>query len=201
MKGYEIKITVKNISPPIWRKIVLPANITFETLHHIFQTALGWENRHLHEFSFKGLGLCITSDAQAVKEYESSQNEKKNKMQNTNQPDISEKSRIVLASAATPIEPCLEKEPKFTYTYDFGDAWQHTVELIQVLENIPHPFAQVTAFRGKQLPEDCGGPDGYTLLYKWLETASPEQRQQMQAWQPIPYDLNEVNEQLRSLTK
>ena len=33
MKGYQLKITLKGTSPPVWRRIWIPADMTFRNLH------------------------------------------------------------------------------------------------------------------------------------------------------------------------
>ena len=45
-----IKVTLKEIRPPIWRRIELPLELTFGDLSNILQAAFGWTNSHLHEF-------------------------------------------------------------------------------------------------------------------------------------------------------
>jgi len=47
---YQLKITLKDISPPIWRRFLVKNNITFHRLHTIIQDIMGWENYHLYEF-------------------------------------------------------------------------------------------------------------------------------------------------------
>lgn len=45
-----LKITLSDIKPPIWRRIVVPASYTFQQLHHVIQVAMGWDNYHLWQF-------------------------------------------------------------------------------------------------------------------------------------------------------
>jgi hypothetical protein len=47
---YVLKVTLQYTKPPIWRRIVVPDNFTFNLLHKTIQVAMGWENAHLHEF-------------------------------------------------------------------------------------------------------------------------------------------------------
>lgn len=41
MKGYQLKITVKGSSPPIWRRVVVPSGITFADLDQIIEYLFG----------------------------------------------------------------------------------------------------------------------------------------------------------------
>src|ERR1017187_7668435 len=47
---YQLKITLLDIIRPIWRRIQVPSTIPLSRLHDVFQTVMGWTNRHLHQF-------------------------------------------------------------------------------------------------------------------------------------------------------
>jgi hypothetical protein len=47
---YQFKITLKNISPPIWRRIQVPESYSFWDLHVAIQDVMVWLDYHLHEF-------------------------------------------------------------------------------------------------------------------------------------------------------
>lgn len=49
-KVYQFKITLKDIKPPIWRRIQVPKTYTFYDLHVAIQDSMGWFDGHLHEF-------------------------------------------------------------------------------------------------------------------------------------------------------
>lgn len=46
MKGYQLKITLKGTSPPVWRRIWIPADMTFRNLHEAIQYLFGWMDYH-----------------------------------------------------------------------------------------------------------------------------------------------------------
>ncbi len=47
---YQLKITLQDTSPPIWRRIQIGANTRLDIFHLILQKAMGWDNSHLHQF-------------------------------------------------------------------------------------------------------------------------------------------------------
>jgi hypothetical protein len=47
----EIKVTLADIHPPIWRRLQVPADRKLARLHLVIQTAMGWENYHPHLFT------------------------------------------------------------------------------------------------------------------------------------------------------
>src|SRR5437588_11834024 len=48
---YQLKATLLGTSPPIWRRLLVPADVTLAQLHDVLQAAMGWEDDHMHEFS------------------------------------------------------------------------------------------------------------------------------------------------------
>ncbi len=47
---YAIKVTLLGTSPPVWRRILVPREITLRNLHRTLQSVMGWTNSHLHQF-------------------------------------------------------------------------------------------------------------------------------------------------------
>ena len=55
----QLKITLEGIFPKVWRRFLVKNNITFQKLHEIIQTVMGWGNYHLYGFyvSKENIGL------------------------------------------------------------------------------------------------------------------------------------------------
>ena len=53
MKGppgiYELRITLQEIRPPIWRLIQVPSTSRLCCLHDVLQAVMGWTDSHLHQ--------------------------------------------------------------------------------------------------------------------------------------------------------
>lgn len=47
---YQLKVILRGISPQIWRRVLVPADLTLYGLHRVIQIAFGWEDYHLHAF-------------------------------------------------------------------------------------------------------------------------------------------------------
>jgi hypothetical protein len=50
---YLFKITLRDVRPPVWRRIQVPGNYTFWDLHVAIQDAVRWMDSHLHAFHVK----------------------------------------------------------------------------------------------------------------------------------------------------
>src|SRR5439155_11987993 len=51
---YTLYIRLAEIEPAIWRRIVVPGQLTLHQLHHILQVTMGWTHSHLHQFIVPG---------------------------------------------------------------------------------------------------------------------------------------------------
>ncbi len=47
---YQMKVTLEDSKPPIWRRIQVTNATTLYRLHKILQVVMGWSDYHLHEF-------------------------------------------------------------------------------------------------------------------------------------------------------
>jgi hypothetical protein len=52
---WQLRIELLGIAPTVWRRVIVPESIELPKLHRVFQTALGWTERHLHEFVIGGV--------------------------------------------------------------------------------------------------------------------------------------------------
>ncbi|MGR8942249.1 MAG: plasmid pRiA4b ORF-3 family protein, partial [Gammaproteobacteria bacterium] len=47
---YQLKITLKDSKPPIWRRLLIADTVTLAKLHTAIQIVMGWSDDHLHQF-------------------------------------------------------------------------------------------------------------------------------------------------------
>jgi DNA invertase Pin-like site-specific DNA recombinase len=172
---YQLKITLKNIRPPIWRRIQVLSSTTLQQLHLIVQEVMGWDNYHMHSFSIAGIDY-----GQPEPEF----NVRSEKTVKLSQVVKGEKS-------------------KFFYTYDFGDSWEHEILVEKELPSTPDTNYPV-CITGKRAcpPEDCGGSWGYAELLEIISDPShPEYEERMEwlgeSFNPDTFDINEVNQRLQ----
>jgi hypothetical protein len=92
--------------------------------------------------------------------------------------------------------PLTELGSRFVYLYDFGDGWEHDVEVLG--EGAAEPG--VVAGEGTCPPEDCGGSSGYADLRAALEDQSHPEHQEYLDWcGPLqPFDLAWADRAVRS---
>lgn len=138
----QLRITLSEIEPPIWRRVLVPASMTLHELHRAIQVIFDWYDYHLYEFEVRG------ERYEAPDEEATGADSTKARL-----------SRFQLAPGET-----------LLYRYDLGDDWEHLVE-IEAQEDRPSldwiPWLMDGERRGPK--EDSGGPRGYVKLVRLLE--------------------------------
>jgi Plasmid pRiA4b ORF-3-like protein len=51
---YQLKVTLREVRPPVWRRFQVRSDMTLEQLHWALQLIIGWTNSHLHQFRVVG---------------------------------------------------------------------------------------------------------------------------------------------------
>lgn len=174
---YQLKVTLRDVSPPIWRRLQVTGDVTLYKLHRILQTVMGWTDSHLHEF-------MISETAYADPEIDL-------------EADVEDEKIAKLGQVIS------EENQTFHYMYDLGDCWEHEILVEKILpaeRDVRYPVC----LTGKRAcpPEDCGGAPGYEELLEILKDPSHPEHDHMFAWlpgdlDPEKFDVDEVNKRLR----
>jgi len=117
---YQLKVLLLGTKPPIWRRLLVPAEMTLQHLHSVLQAAMGWEDEHLHEFRIgtRRFGKADPSGGFGGSHIASERN--------------------------VPLFAVLGRTgAKAVYTYDFGDSWEHGILVEKVLTHDPQPALPV----------------------------------------------------------
>jgi len=101
---YQLKVTLWDIDPPIWRRIQVWEDTTLGHLHEILQIVMGWEDCHLHEFMIGRRLYSIPHEDDELNEHKVI-DERRERLLN------------LLPRVGT----------VFQYLYDFGDSWHHDI--------------------------------------------------------------------------
>jgi len=168
-----LKVALRGTKPPIWRRLLAPADMTLGDLHEAIQAAMGWEGGHLHAFDIGG----------------------RHYGDRANVDDVADEGRLTLGEVRR------SGVARFGYTYDFGDDWEHTVTIEKTLpaaQGTVYP----TCVAGKRAcpPEDCGGPWGYQELLDIIaDPAHPERAERLE-WLGEEFDPEEFSVEVANAT-
>ncbi len=65
-KVHQLRITLPEVAPPIWRQVLVPSEWTLGDLNYVLQVAMGWTNSHLHRFTFGDISATSSTASPAA---------------------------------------------------------------------------------------------------------------------------------------
>lgn len=175
---FQLKITLMNIKPPIWRRLEVKSDTTLYKVHDIIQIAMGWEDAHLHQFEKDGTLYGVPDPDFDM--------------------DLKSERRVRLNQLL------VAEKDKLRYEYDFGDGWLHELRLEKILA--PEPgvrYPRCTKGKGACPPEDVGGVWGYAEFLEAINNPKHPEHENFLEWigeesfDPEAFDLEAVNANLR----
>jgi len=177
----QLRVDLRGTKPPIWRRLQVPGDIALRELHTLLQVAFDWDSTHMYAFdtAYGRFGIA--------------------------NPELVLRSDTKVTLEQVTAGP----ETKLTYTYDFGDDWEH---VIAVEGTVPREDASIyprcVGGRRKAPPEDCGGIWGYLELLEILDNPAHQEHQDRLEWlgidrpdqhDPAHFDTDEVNDAFTAL--
>lgn len=182
---YQIKVTLLGTDPPIWRRLLVPGDLTLEQLHVILQLAMGWLGGHLHEFRIG--------------------------RQRFGKPDPMERDfggPLTISERTARLYDVLGRAGvKAVYTYDFGDTWEHKIVIEKRLApESGRAYPVCLAGERHCPPEDCGGIPGFYNLLEAIRDPEHEEHEELLDWvgggfDPEAFSVDEVNLRLTRLQR
>lgn len=140
----QLKVTLSDTRPPVWRRIVLAASCTFWELHLAVQDAMGWSQIHRHEFDLRDeagapLAVGLPSDKSG--------------------------GGVCRAGWEVAVAPFLHTPgDSLSYVYDFGADWRHVIALEAIVPAAGQTLPRCSGGERACPPEGCGGPLEYQAI-------------------------------------
>jgi hypothetical protein len=182
---YQIKVVLLGTKPAIWRRLLVPADLTLERLHSVLQAAMGWEDSHMHEFQIDSRRFGKPDPMDTAFGGPTTVSERTARL------------HAVLGRVGA----------KAIYTYDFGDGWEHGILVEKILAPQPGQ-AYPVCIDGKRQgpPEDCGGIPGFYNLIDAVRDPEHPEHDELLEWvggdfDPETFSIEEVNRGLAYLQR
>jgi hypothetical protein len=180
---YQIKVTLEDSKPPIWRRLLVRSDVTLAELHDIIQAAFGWWDYHLHQFIVGETYFGVPDP-----DYE-------------DYLEMNDEQDVTLRQVAP------REGHKFRYEYDFGDSWLHQMLVEKILPPEPgQDYPVCIQGRRARPPEDVGGMWGYYHFLQAIQDPDHEEHDEYLEWvggafDPEAFNLVEVNQALAALRR
>lgn len=177
---YQIKLSLTGAQPPIWRRLLIEPDTTFQDFHRIIQVAMGWQASHLHMFQAED-GRLMGDPAEDF-----------------------DGMMGFMDEASVPVSSLLAGEGEaLKYEYDFGDSWEHEVKLEKILPGgQAGPLPRCIKAVRQCPPEDVGGLPGFYDFLEAMEDAAHPEHVAVREWmggewfEPEYVDLEQINQSL-----
>ncbi len=165
MRTTRLQVQLRDVHPPVRRTLDVPAASTLAEVHQLLQAAMGWTDSHLHCFE-TGVARYAPPGPDSA--------------------ELEETDEAGVGLSALPTA--------FTYVYDFGDSWEHDVQVV----GAGGDRAGCVDAEGACPPEDCGGAPGYEQLCAVLADPTDPEHDEMLAWatrspDPVRFDPARVD--------
>jgi hypothetical protein len=178
---YQLKITLRRSKPPIWRRVLVPADTPLDLLHIILQRVMGWTDSHMHDFLIGGdyYGDPTADNVLGFKN-----------------------------ECLFTLEGLVPKaRQKFLYEYDFGDDWEHEIVVEKITSPEPREtYPKCVAGEGACPPEDCGGIWSYYNMLQVIKDKQHPDFKGTREWLGYDFDADEfsvkaVNKQMADFAR
>jgi hypothetical protein len=162
-----LKVEIEEVEPAVVRRLEVPLDIRLDQLNVVLQVAIGWQNCHPFEFRHGDTVYGLVS------------------RETTENPLPAEKA--TLADLA-------KLGDTFDYDYVFGDDWQHTLTVEQIVPADPGAtYPRLTSAEGRCPPADIGGPEGYETYLRAIADPEHLHHEGMVEWDDPDFDPHVVD--------
>ena len=163
-KIIQFNIRIVHSSPSIWRSFQIMDDYRLDHFHQVLQIVMGWDNYHLHRFTIQGKHYEMNMP-HIMNLYEEGENEVKYFLHDFN----------------------LQQNEEIAYLYDFGDSWEHLIEVEDIIEGeLIVPICLAGKNAGPR--EDSGGIHHYQHLVKIIKNPSHPDYEEFKTWLPENFD-------------
>jgi hypothetical protein len=176
---FQLKISLKGLIPPIWRRVQVDSSLSLSNLHRVLQIVMGWGQYHHYQFIIAGIPYREPPPAL--------------------EPNLKNARQVKLAEVVG------REGDKFIYVYDLSDDWQHIIKLEKILPPQPGVDHPLCLAGGRACPpEECGGIWEYANLLEIIQNPThPDYLEMIEHFggnfDPEAFDLARINRALRPI--
>lgn len=163
-KALQIKVTLLMEHFTVWREVIVPLHFTYAGLHNSIQKLFCWDDYHMHDFTILDRATPVAKIVTELDDFDD------------------ERDIPVLLEQETTLENYLPKYKRALYLYDFGDSWEHLIEVQDILFDYDKHYAYCLAGEGDAPPEDIGGEGGYENFVKIMKDPNHAEYVEMRDW-------------------
>ncbi|NJP41038.1 plasmid pRiA4b ORF-3 family protein [Oscillospiraceae bacterium HV4-5-C5C] len=151
-----------------WRRVLVPAVLSFRYLHNVIQTVFDWHDQHLHRFVLDTPGLPETHILMPEDPEEILASDDKRAVKRLDDRYVALKDIVPLYGS-------------FSYTYDFSDKWTHEITYEKTV-TLPQLQVCLLDEKGERPPEDVGGFAAFGVYLQIMANPEHADHQAVKEW-------------------
>lgn len=163
-RAFELKVTLDLDIYKAVRRIIVPADIKLKNLHKILQSIYNWRNCHLYDFRIP------------------SRNDDDNMIRIVPFEEDLEYDPNATLMKERILSDIFPEHNSMTYTYDFGDNWEHEIQLEGVIDEHNEESPYLLEASGQAPPEDVGGVGGFVYFHGIMKNQNHPEHHEMKEW-------------------
>ena len=175
---FTLHISMDEIKPLIWRRLLTDSSTTLFELHNYIQLMFpNWRNYHLYLFIKGGVDF--------------------------GDPRLWEEEDVIDVKTIRICNLLKEEGQTISYQYDPGDYWQMTIKLESILWDQERNYRKPVCLDGENSapPEDVGGVGGFKEFKEVIADPLHPQYKEYKTWagrsyDPLKFDLKKANQRL-----
>lgn len=142
-RAFELLVTLDLEIYKATRRLIVPVDLELDKLHKVLQRAFNWKDYHLYDFAVFD-GKTPEPVTRLVPDQECLLYD-----------------NLAVLTTGHMLSEYFPKYSNILYTYDMGDNWEHTIELVRVIEAHNEESPYLLEVIGQTPPEDVGGVGGF----------------------------------------
>lgn len=205
-EAIQMKVTLELGELKVWRRLVVPLQITFRQFHRVLQTAFDWQNNHLYEFYvYANETGAMTKEAWNINHPAFNSEGKKPILNIVSDEEAfnDDGDMPMKLDTEVTLSMILPEYTSVKYHYDFGDSWRHQIEVESLLDTYDKNYPVCLDGEGDTPPEDVGGEPGYIMFLNIRSDENDPDHDHMMAWAKSQgyksFDMQSVNFNLKNL--
>jgi hypothetical protein len=137
-RALDVDVVLAAVTPRVWRRLTVPADLTLLDLHHAIQIVMGWRDVHLHVFEIRDREYGPRPEEEGEREQWAGDD-----------------------ASITVTRAFRLAEGPFDYVYDLGDDWRVRIERIGEGTGDHADSVVCVDGEGAGPPDDGGGPTAF----------------------------------------
>ncbi len=163
-RAFELLVTLDVGVYKVARRLIVPADLGFASLHKVLQSVFGWKSYHLYDFTI--FGGSKRKPVVRIVPFEA---------------DLEYDEDAILMKGHT-LSDFLPDHKPILYTYDMGDNWEHEIQLVRMIEDYDKESPYLLEASGQTPPEDVGGVGGFVYFHGIMMNPSHPEYKEMKEW-------------------